>query len=61
MVMSSDRLFLFEIGERRSKADIRLLFCARLSRKGDQDLSSKLYVSKKNLENDIGFFLLFCE
>ena len=61
MVMTSDRLFLFDIAERRKSAPIKLQFCARLSRKGDQDLNSKLYVSRKNYENDLGFFLLFCE
>ena len=35
MVMTSDRLFLFDIGERRKDTPIKLLFCARLSRMGD--------------------------
>ena len=61
MVMTSDRLFLFDVGKRRKDTPVKLQFCARLSRKGDQDLNSKLYVSKKNYENDLGFFLLFCE
>jgi hypothetical protein len=67
MIITSERLFLFDIGERKKNVPIKLLFCARLSRKGDQDLNSKLYVSKENketkvnYENDLGFFLLFCE
>jgi len=61
MVITSERLFLFDIADRRRDTTIKLLFCARLSRKGGQDLNSKLYVSKKNYENDLGFFLLFCE
>ena len=50
MVITSERLFLFDIGERRKDTPIKLLFCARLSRKGHQDLNSKLYVSKKNFD-----------
>ena len=61
MVMTSDRLFLFDIGEKSNVKDIKLKFCARLSRKGDQNLNSKLFVSKNDHKNDLGFFLLFCE